>query len=343
MASLTTIFRNDASGVREQDKLNDLFRNRAELKKEFAALRDEKYKLQDRIKQHIGATARVEQRLDHLENLLLDSSWVLNVAAFYQLRSLALACAEKLECFAEQLKQQQEKQRHSEVLAVWGRHRREKMAAVESNVSEHRMTMQLLEDQLESERHRLLSMGTAAKWFRGRAVAREIQNIRARIDAGYVQEKEMLEDLQSVENMEPPSQRGLDIAAKRSINTKILAFAQQLYLQFDDENLLCLAKEATERSVGAVKYGSKEDCAKILASLERLGCDDHLSTTNAEVLKKRLRLISQCAEYRNADDAVPVPASVARVFAIDSAGEVTETDVDILGDNYFGIAKILSR
>ena len=343
MASLTTIFRNGASGVREQDKLVDLFRNRAELKKEFAALRDEKYQLQDRIKQHIGATARVEQQLDHLENLLLDPNWVLNVAVFYQLRSLARACGEKLERFAEQLKQQLEKQRNSEVLAVWGRHRREKMAAAERNVSEHRMTMQLLEDQLESERHRLLSMGTFMRSFRGRAVAREVQKISARIDAGQVQEEEMLQDLKSVENMEPPSQRGLDIATKRAINTKILAFAQQLYLQFDDENLLYLAKEATEKGVGTVKYGSKEDCAKILASLERRGCDDHLSTANADILKKRLRLISRCAEYRNADDAVPVPASVAKVFAIGSGGEVTETDVDMLGDNYFGIAKILSR
>ena len=342
LTSLTTIFRNDASGVREQDKLIDLFRNRAELKKEFAALRDEKYQLQDRIKQHIGATARVEQQLDQLENLLLDPNWVLNVAVFYQLRHLARGCAQKLERFAEQLKQQHEKQRHSEVLAVWGRHRHEKTAAVERNVGEHRMTMQLLEDQLESERHRLLSMGTVMKWFRGRAVAREMQHISARIDAGQVQEEEMLQDLQSFENMDPPSQSGLDIATKRSVNIKILAFAQQLYLQFDDGNLLCLAKEATEKRVGTVKYGSNEQCAKILASLERRGRDDHLSSSDTDILKKRLRLISQCAEYRNADDAVPVPASVARVFAIASAGEVTETDVDILGDNYFGIAKILS-
>ena len=343
LTSLTTIFRNAASGVREQDKLIDLFRNRAELKKEFAALRDEKYQLQDRIKQHIGATARVEQQLDHLENLLLDPNWVMNVAVFFQLRSLARGCAHKLERFAEQLKQQHEKQRHSEVLAAWGRHRHEKMAAVECNVGEHRMTMQLLEDQLESERHRLLSMSTVMRWFRGRAVAREIRNIGARIDAGQMQEDEMLQNLHSVENMEPPSQRGLDIATKRSINIKILAFAQQLYLQFDDGNLLCLAKEATEKGVGTVKYGGKEDCAKILASLERRGRDDRLSASDADILKKRLRLIRQCTEYRDADDAVPVPASVAKVFAIDSAGEVTETDVDILGDNYFGIAKILSR
>ncbi len=343
MTGLTAIFRNEANGVREQDKLVDLFRNRAQLKREFAALRDEKYKLQDRVKQHIGETARIEQKLDHLENLLLDPDWVLNVAAFYQLRSLSRRCAEKLERFAEQLKQQHEKRRHTEVLAVWSRHRRERMAVVERNIGEHRMTMQLLEDQLESERHRLKGMGTVMKWFGRRAVAREIQNIGERIGAGQLQEDDMLKELKSIENMEPPSQRGLDVGTKRSINIKILSFAQQLYLQFDNENLLHLAKEATEKGVGTVKYGSKQECAHIIASLERHGRNDQVSAADADMLKKRLGLISQCAEYRSADDAVPVPASVARVFAIDAAGEVTETGADILGDNYFGIAKVMSR
>ena len=226
---------------------------------------------------------------------------------------------------------------------MWSRHRREKTAVAERNIGEHRMTMQLLEDQLESERHRLKSMGTFMKWFGGRAVAREIQNIGERIDAGQSQEEEMLKALQSIENMEPPSQRGLEVGTKRSINIKILSFAQQLFLQFDDENLLHLAKEANEKGVGTVKYGSKQECAQILASLERRGRNDQLSATDADMLKKRLALISQCAEYQSTDDAVPVPASVAKVFAIDAAGEVTETGADILGDNYFGIAKILSR
>jgi hypothetical protein len=340
---LTTIFRNEANGVLEQDKLVDLFRNRAELKKEFAALRDEKYKLQDRVKRIAGETARVEQKLDHVENLLLDPDWVLNIAAFYQLRQLARSCAEKLQRFAEQLKQHREKQQHSEVLAVWSRQRREKTAVAERNLGEHRMAMQLLEDQLESERHRLTGMGTIMKWFGRRAVAREIQNIGERIDAGQLQEEKMLKELQSIENMESPSQRSLEVGTKRSINIKILCFAQQLYLQFDDEKLLHLAREASEKGVGTVKYGSNQVCGQILAALERHRRDDQFSVADADMLKKRLMLISQCAEYHGAEDAVPVPASVAKVFAFDAAGEVTETEADILGDNYFSIAKVLSR
>jgi len=112
VTNLTGLFKTEPEETRDNDKLVDLFRNRAELKKEFAALRDEKYQLQDRIKEHEGATARAQQQLDHLENLLSDREWVHSVVAFYQLRRLAAKCSAKLSKFAEQLKQQREQRAH---------------------------------------------------------------------------------------------------------------------------------------------------------------------------------------------------------------------------------------
>ena len=49
MANLTEFFKTAEEAEQDTDKLVDLFRNRSELKKEFAALRNEKYELQDRI------------------------------------------------------------------------------------------------------------------------------------------------------------------------------------------------------------------------------------------------------------------------------------------------------
>jgi len=139
LASLTTIFKNDATGAQESDKLVDLFRNRAELKKEFAELRNEKYRLHDRIKQHEGATARVQQQLLHLENLLLDPEWVHNVVVFYQLRALANHCQQQLKCFAEQLKQQREQRVHSKAVQSWNEQRKKKSERIESQIGEHRL------------------------------------------------------------------------------------------------------------------------------------------------------------------------------------------------------------
>lgn len=343
MASLTTLFRNEAADPSETDKLVDLFRNRAELKKEFAALRNEKYQLQDRIKQHEGATARVQQQLNHLENLLLDPDWVHNVVAFYQLRRLAAHCQTKLARFAEQLKQQREQRMHGKVLATWNEQRERKSDAIQRKIGEHRMTLQLLEDQLQSERHRKQAMSGIARLFRGRSLAAEIDEIASRIEAAHEEEQELLRELDSVEKLMPPDQQGLDIGVKRSINFMILAFAQQLYLHFEVDELAVLAKEASEKSVGAINYGGKSECDQILARLEKRKAKADKDTDFAEVLQKRAKLIAEHALFRNDDDAVPVPGTVATVFAIDANGVIKQKDVSLLGDNFFGISKLLSR
>jgi hypothetical protein len=54
-------------------------------------------------------------------------------------------------------------------------------------------------------------------------------------------------------------------------------------------------------------------------------------------------MIAKYALFRNDDDAVPVPGSVATIFDIDPNGVVHQSDASLLGENYFGVAKVLSR
>ncbi|MGI9249420.1 MAG: hypothetical protein ACR2QI_10415 [Woeseiaceae bacterium] len=340
---MATIFKNQAIETGESDKLVDLFRNRSELKKEFAALRNEKYQLQDRIKQHQGATARVQQQLEHLENLLFDSEWVYNVVAFYQLRRLARHCTNQLDRFAEQLKLQREQRVQSRVLVSWNERRKQKADHVENRISEHRLALQLLEDQLQSERHKLMTMNGVVRLFRGRSLTAKVDNIAKRIESGQHKETEFLQELDAVQKLDPPENPGLDIAAKRSINFMILSYAQQLYLHYEEHDLVGLAKEATEKSVGAIRYGGKQECDCILRRLERRKVEAEQEGDLAEVLKKRAKLIAEQALFRNDDDAVPVPGTVATVFDIDPNGVVQKIDANLIGDNYFAIAKVLSR
>ena len=119
MTSLTAIFGNSQTDNEESEKLLELYWNRAELKKEFASMRDETFRLRDQIKEQDGSRARVQQKLEHLESLLVDPDWVHNVVVFYQLRALNMSCQRKLARFAEQLKQQREKREHSRLLEEW--------------------------------------------------------------------------------------------------------------------------------------------------------------------------------------------------------------------------------
>ena len=343
MSSLTAIFGSSPEKPEEEsEKLLNLYWNRAELKKEFARLREEQYQLKDRIKQHEGAVIRVQQKLDHLENLLLDPEWVHNVVVCYQFRALNLRCRSKLEKFAEQLKQQREKRLYSRQVEEWNARRAEQAAGIEREIGEHRMRVQMLEDRLQGERHRLATMSGLVKLFRGRSVMASLDEIAASIVSAQEEEERLLLRYDEVMNAKPPDTQGLDIATKRLINFMIISFAQHLYLHFSEDNIANMAKEAADRSVGAIRYGDKKDCDALIARInQRLEKFDGLSDF-ADILQQRARLIGENARFRSGDDAVPAAKSASTLFAISRVGKVTEQEVNLLGEDYWGISDLLS-
>lgn len=344
MASLTGIFKAvPEPPQQDNDKLVDLFRNRAELKKEFASLREEKYQLQDRVKEHRASIERVEQKLNHLESLLLDPEWVHNVVTFYQLRRLSAHCASRLARFSEQLKQQREKRIFDKVLSSWRAEQEQEREQAEAAIGEQRMQVQLLEDQLQAERHRLDMMGGLSRMMKGKAQAEAIEGIERSLREAHAKESELLYELERIENTEPPPNPGLDVAAKRSINFMILAYAQQLFLHYMEDDLVSLAKEAGEKSVGAVNYGNKSDCDEILERLVNRREEVGKVEATTETLQKRAKLIAKKAMFRRDEDVVPTSASVSTVFDVSDNGVIHKIDANLLGENYFGLAKVLSR
>lgn len=342
--SLTAIF-GSAPGKPEEnsDKLLVLYRNRTQLKKEFASLREERFRLQDRIKLQEGATARVQQKLEYLEKLLLDPEWVYNVILYYQFRNLNLRCQSELAKFAERLKQGREKRQHRALFLEWNNIRTQEAATVECRIGEQRMLLQTLEDQLRAEKHRLQSMSWFLQMFRRRSVNSTLGNLSETVEAAQLDEQNLQVQFDEIQMRQPPDTQGLDVPSKRLINSMILAFSQQLYLHCADGDLAMMAKEAGDKSVGSINYGSKKECDTLLSSiLKRM---ETLATTAdfADVLRHRARLIADKAVFCNDDDAVPVSASVATVFAIDGRGVVTEKDANLLGENYWNLSNVLSR
>ena len=347
MTSLTAIFGSSSEkpheDERETEKLLNLYWNRAELKKEFAELRSEKYRLQERVKEHQGATARVQQKLDHLENLLLDPDWVYNIVTFFQLRRLNLRCQSKLAKFAEQLKQQREQRLQSQVLDEWNAMRAAESAGVEREIGEQRMRVQLLEDRLQSERHRIATMSGFERFLRGKRATTDLDSLARNIEAALNDERQLILKLEEIEHREPPGTRGLDIATKRRINFMIIAFCQQLFLHFQDNELASMAKESGEKSIGAINYGGKASCDEIIARINKQLQSLERAADIADVLQRRAKLIAEKAKFRSNDDAVPVSASVATIYAFESNGKVLESSHNLLGDNYWNIANIVSR
>ncbi len=316
MTSLTAIFGNTQDDSGDSEKLLELYWNRAELKKEFASLRDETLRLQEQIVEKDGSRARLQQKLEHLENLLLDTDWVYNVVVYYQLRAFNQRCESKLARFAEQLKQQRERRRHSKVIDVWNDQRDEEAQALHARLGEQRMQMQMLEDQLQSERHRFSMMGGIARFFRRRSITKTLDGIAGQMGESQLRESELLAALEEVKCRVAPDTEGLDIPSKRGINFMILSFVQQMYLQFQEGGLAGMAKESGDKSAGAINYGTKADCDLIVEAVRQRGDSMDNVSDYADVLQQRAKLIAEKALFRLDDDAVPVAGSVSTAYSL---------------------------
>lgn len=347
MTSLTAIFGNSSEkpedNEMESEKLLNLYWNRAELKKEFAELRNEKFELQERVKEHEGATARLQEKLEQLENLLLDPAWVYNIVTHFQLRGLNLKCQTKISKFAEKLKRQREQRQHSQLVDDWNERRSEEVHVVEQQIGEQRLQAQMLEDRLQAERHRLATMSGFIKLFRGRSLTTSLDKIAANIDAAQCNERALFGELARIQDRDPPDTQGLDVATKRVINFMILAFAQQQFLALRENDMACLAKESGEKSAGAINYGGKKACEAILARISsKLEGLSH-STDSAGELQTRAKMIADSATFRDQDDAVPTAASVSVIYEFGSDGTVKESELNLLGENFWNLSGMVSR
>lgn len=343
MTSRTAIFGAPNEKGDESDKLVELFKNRAELKKEFAELRKEQFRLQQRVKEQQGSTARITQKLEHLESLLIDPEWADTVVVFYQLRALNRRCQRKLAKFAEQLKQQRERRRQDGQLAGWQEGLDRDAAGLQQQIGEHGMQVQQLEDQLGAERQRLDSMSGLARVLKGRAASGNLDKLTVQLADAQRVEQELLLKLDGIQNRKPPDTQGLGIAEKRSINFMIISFAQQLYVQFRDGRLVSLVKESGDKSVGAINYGNKVDCDVLRALIVKQAESMEKITDFADILQRRAGLIAEHAVFKEDNDVVPIPGTVATVFAIDVNGVIREKDANLLGENYWELSNVLSR
>lgn len=343
MTSLTAIFGSTRGAGDDSDKLLALYRNRAELKKAFARLENETFRLRKELEKREGARLRLEQKLDQLEGLLLDPDWMYSVVAFYQLRALNERCRSKLANFAEQIKQQQERKRHGRRIAGWNARRQEEIAALERELDELRIVQQRLQGRLQSERQRFSAMGPLARLFRKRSASRALGGIDAELAAAAAAETELIGKLAQIRARQAPDTPGLDIASKRSINFMILSFAQQLYLHFAPDDLASLGREAAAKSAGTVRYGTRDACDRLVASAGARIRSFQQAPLDTGTLHRRARLLADGAMFAGPDDAVPEPASVATLYQIAADGALSTRPLCLLTEDYWQLSGVLSR
>ena len=139
----------------DEERLMQLFQNRAGLKKAYADLKDEFHLLRDRLKQQEGATIRVQEQLDALGDLLADPRTGFGALVFFQLRGLWKTCHQQLSAFATELTRQQEQRETA-------KHKADCDAAKSARLADVDQRLQAAADDADLQRQHLSERATAS-------------------------------------------------------------------------------------------------------------------------------------------------------------------------------------
>lgn len=342
MAVLASLFGQAPEQSQDGDKLLHLFWNRTELKKEFARMRKEQYRLRDKIKHQESKMALEGKRLSNLENLLMNPDWARNALAYYQLRGLAQRCENKLGKFAEQLKQQFESGYRNRVLIAWNDDRTRQRKLLERKLADVHQGALEIEGRLRLKEAEMQSLRGVFNYFKRRDLAAAIEVLRHKLANAKQDEVALFANIQIVNNQRPPDSLGLDVETKRSINYQIIAFAQLLYLQLGAGEFARTVKETMDHSVEGMDYGSAEDCEELIArTQEQAAAMEKADFT--ENFEQRAELIAKDSRFSSKKDVVPTAGSVSTLYVFVDKGPIADSKVNLLGENFWGISKALAR
>jgi DNA repair exonuclease SbcCD ATPase subunit len=329
----------------DDERLLQLYWNRAELKKELSRLQKDQHKLLEQIRGLEGALARSQEQLEVLENYLGNPESAAHALVYFQLRALWRAAAAKLARFAQQLRQQQTDREHRRQLIEFDQSKRRQLADYDRRLDEARATADMLEAQLKLMESRLAGMRGFWNYFRRRRLAEEIEAERQKWDVAATQVTDLSDDRADAEAAQPPPFAGVSIDGRRLVNTAVIAYAQQLVVSLSKSGIAMLAKETTSKRVYDVRYGAREDCAKLMAALREALAIVNEESDDLRGLKERMEGLRASAIYRSDADTVPLTDSIGTLPAapapVSGLETVNRAGVNVLVDDYWDVYQSL--
>jgi len=348
LSSLMSVRPRPAAAAEPEERVLALFRNRAELKKAYSELQDEVYRLQDRIKQQEGATARVQEMLGALESRLGMAETAYSALVFYQLRTLWQCGREIIEQFVTELAGQQEERERRAHLAE---HNRQQFALRQSCESQLRAA----ETGLAAAHQQVAELGaTRAKltrfwhYFKRRDVDRRLEAARAAVAVADMDLADARNAFAKLEEQPTPQFPGLSLEARRAINLAGIAYAEVLCLRLIDTPLVTLAKEASARREATDSYGDRGACETLIAQIATARSMVQNKANVAAEVKNRSERLKQLARYRNAADTSPLAESLAfsegDVFAGQPLGGLRAARMpNVLAEDTWDLFRVLLR
>ena len=324
----------------EDERLIQLFRNRAELKKVLAEAQDEAHRLKDRVKLQEAATLRVREQLQRLEAFLGQPVSGLHCLVHYQLRELWETGHNQIAALVRELAKAREERERKQFLADLNRQLFERQQSARAAAAR-------AENAAADVRERLAqvqaSLAASQRWWhylRRRELLRQQQVIAAEAAST---ENELLEaraQLVRIEEAGGAKYPGLSLDARRMLNLTILAAAQSLALRVSPPALVKRMVDAMSRSEPPMEGGAEQ----AMAAMQEIARARAALVQNPQGLASEARRLADHlaanVQYRLPGDTHPRDDSVYQALRSGMPrGQLMNWD--LLGQDLWGVSALL--
>lgn len=319
----------------DEERLMQLFQNRAGLKKAYADLKDEFHLLRDRLKQQEGATIRVQEQLDALGDLLADPRTGFGALVFFQLRGLWKTCHQQLSQFTADLTRQQEAKETARHKTQCQTERDLRLGDVDERLQAAAAEADQQRRQLAAAQDELLRRTAFWYYFKRRRLRKSLEALRQRVVLADAAVGDLHAEKSAINAEAMPEFPGISLAARRSINLAIISYAESLCEHVDAFGLAARAKEAVTRRVHEMSFGSRADCEGYMQRVQKAQAAVANQKQITAGVRAKLERLRATSEYRNSADTVPTADSLAAASA--------SASWNVLAEDYWDLYNLLLR
>ncbi len=330
-----------AAASAEDERLMQLFQNRAGLKKAYDDLQEELHLLGDRLKQQEGATLRLQEQLDQLGELLADPATGFGALVFFQLRALWKACHQQLAKFATELARQHEVREEAVYEQEWEQKQREHLEQIDARLKVAMETASASRQAYADMQEALQRLTAIWHYFRRRRLQKAMEPMRLQVAAADAEVAAIDAEHRAAGDEVMLAFPGISLRARRNTNLAIIGYAELLCELVERYSVTVRAKEAVARRVQDMEFGSRADCERDMQNIQKALAAVAAQNPLKAGVKAKLETLRDCCQYRNSADTVPTADSLESARTHSGTGAVYPWNV--LAEDYWDLYTLLLR
>lgn len=331
----------------EDGRVVELFRSRAELRKQHEELGESLQRMRDRLRQQEAATQRVQDMLTSLERRLESADTGLSTLVFYHLRALWHDGRDVIAQLVKELAAKQE-DRERKAFALEGNRRQfAQRQALEQQLRQAESGIVAARQALAAFDARLARLGRWwHRWERPKVEARRPEFVTALAEA-EARLAAARADLEQLEKSGAAGFPGLSVEARRAINIAAIACAEVLCLKLAKGNVLALARAAMARREAVEYYGDLATCTALMGDVVKARQVIKQRHGITQEVGQRSERVRSTAAYLGDFETVPIPESVnvseGDALAHGAFGVTAAKLPNVLAENTWDLASVLLR